>query len=71
MRIPARRLCNFVFAWALERVEPKKVEEWRLSLEAPLPWEDENTGPEVEMWSDEDEAATWAQASANMAGGGR
>jgi hypothetical protein len=52
-----------VFGWALERVEPKNQEEWIMSLDTPLPWEQETPTGRKQMWTEEDEAAAWAKAT--------
>lgn len=65
IRLPPRRLTNFVFAWCLPRVADKDREEWVMSLAAPLQWEQDTPG-EKQMWTDEDEARTWADAQAKL-----
>lgn len=57
-----------MFGWAVERIPDKKREEWLMALDAPLPVE-EDTGIEVEMWGDEEEAAAWVNAQASIGRG--
>jgi hypothetical protein len=39
LNITPRKFCNLVFAWAVERIDPEKREEWIESLNYPLPGE--------------------------------
>lgn len=67
IRLPIDRFCNFVYTWCIKYVDPKAFEEWKMALTAPLPWESEPGTPRV-MWTDEDEAAAWANASVSLGG---
>ena len=62
IRLPADRFCNFVYRFCLEHLaKPEAREEFDMRLKEPLPW-DAVPGEAPQMWSDEDEAATWAAA---------
>lgn len=37
MRLPARRMLNVVWNWAIMRIDPKDREEWRLNMNKPIP----------------------------------
>ena len=50
IRFPAHRFLNFVYAWAIERIPPDKIEEWMHMLNQPL------SGREAKPTEDELEA---------------
>jgi len=52
MRVPRRKLLNMVYAWAIERVPPDKVEEWERDLKDLLPWQDGESEAAIEAESD-------------------
>lgn len=37
MRLPARRMLNVVWQWAIMKIEPKDREEWVISMNKPVP----------------------------------
>lgn len=41
-----------VYAWAVERVPPEKLEEWEAELVDLLPWQDSASEAAVQMESD-------------------
>ena len=43
LRQRPRRFGNLVYAWAIERVEPEKLEEWQADLIDLLPWQDSSS----------------------------
>lgn len=37
VRLPGHRFLNYVYGWAVKRIDPEKREEWDAMLEAPIP----------------------------------
>lgn len=37
MRLPARRMLNVIWQWAIMKIEPKDREEWVVSMNKPIP----------------------------------
>jgi hypothetical protein len=46
------RFCNLVYAWCIERVDPEKLDEWKLDLVDLLPWQDSSSSAAIESESD-------------------
>jgi hypothetical protein len=46
MSLPARRMLNIVYRWALLNIEPERREEWERNMLAPVP--DFTAGPQAE-----------------------
>jgi hypothetical protein len=67
IRLPCDRFLNHVYRWAIERIKPDDLERWKMELNAPLPWE-AGAGEGPDLWSDEDEAASWVEAAATLGG---
>jgi hypothetical protein len=68
IKLPVDRFCNLIYKWSLDHIKPEDLEEWKMLLNAPAPWEPGSTeGPQ--MWGDEDEAATWDQAMSSLGKG--
>lgn len=40
LKMPPYRLASMVYAWAIERVSPDKVDDWIAELNDLLPWQD-------------------------------
>lgn len=65
--LPPDRFCNLVYAWCVKHIEPKKLEEWHVLLNEPLPWESEAPAG-YEEWDDEFEAQTFGAAWETIGG---
>lgn len=51
LRLPPHRFLNMVYAWAVERVDPEKYDEWELELVDLLPWQDSQSAAAEELES--------------------
>lgn len=51
LRIPRHRFANFVYSWAIERVEHDKLEEWLNELYDLLPWQDSTSEAAADLES--------------------
>lgn len=61
LRIPTHRFLGHVYAYAIERVEHGKMEEWIAELNELLPWQDGESEAAVQAESDSFYAAMMAQ----------
>ena len=52
LRLPPHAFLNRVFAWAVERVEHGKLDEWKSDLAEPLPWQDSDGDSAIELESE-------------------
>lgn len=49
---PPARFVALVYAWAIERVDPEKLDDWEFELVDLLPWQDSSSEAAVQMESD-------------------
>lgn len=51
LRERPHRFLNMVYAWAIERVDPDKLDEWLAELADLLPWQDADSEAAAELES--------------------
>lgn len=51
-RQPLERMLWLIYAWAIEKVNPEKLNEWISDLDEPLPWQDVDSEAVVKAESD-------------------
>lgn len=51
LALPGWKLMSMVYSWAIERVDPEKLDEWIVELDDLLPWQDSNTEAAEEIES--------------------
>jgi hypothetical protein len=59
------RFLNAIYYWAVQRVKPDELEEWKMMLEAPMPGR-KAQAQRPAPWSDEDEAADFMNAMSTV-----
>lgn len=52
MRQPPWRIASLTYAWAIERVDPEKLEDWEMELVDLLPWQDSHSEAAIQIESD-------------------
>lgn len=52
LRMAPHRYLNMVYSWAIERINPEKLDEWRDELHELLPWQDINSEAAINIESD-------------------
>lgn len=51
LRLRPHKFLGLVYAWAIERVDPDKLDDWLVELNDLLPWEDAQSEAAVELES--------------------